>query len=88
MNPQHFNAVELHRCVSCMDAGMNRYVEQVEEGCGIPDEAVGPPFWSVYLHHAPERSKGTGLECVADCAVPEHAELVAQALRVWLNTTT
>jgi hypothetical protein len=87
MNPEMFDAVEIHRCVECMDAGMNPYVEPVEEGEELPGEAEGAPFWSVYLHHAPGRSEGTGLECVADCATQEHAQLVANGLRQWIRTT-
>ena len=84
MNPQHFDAVEVCRCVDCMDAGLNRYVERVHEGAQLPDESVGEPFWSVYLHYDLQQSGRRGLECVADCAVAEHARLVAEAPRLWI----
>lgn len=84
MNPKDYDAVEIHRCVECQDAGLNRYVELVDEGEELPGEAVGAPFWSVYLHYDPDQGMGTGVECVADCAVAEHAQLVAEALRRWI----
>ena len=84
MNPKDYDAVEVHRCVECLDAALNRYVEQVDEDGEMPDETTGAPFWSVYLHHAPERGECRGIECVADCAVEEHAQLVAEALRRWI----
>jgi len=84
MKPEDYDAVEIHRCVECMDAGMNRYMEQVDDEHEIPEEAAGVPFWSVFLHHDPERSQGRGVVCVADCTVPEHADVIAEALRLWI----
>jgi hypothetical protein len=87
MNPELFDAVEIHRCVACMDAGMYPYVEPIDEGEELPGEAEGAPFWSVYLHHDSDRCEGTGMECVADCATQEQTQLVADGLRQWIRST-
>lgn len=81
MNLKMFDAVEVHRCVRCTDPGLNEYVEILEDGEKLPEEAVSGPFWSVYLHYDQRKSEGRGLECVADCVTREWAELVALALR-------
>jgi hypothetical protein len=87
MNLEMFDAVEVHRCVRCMDAGLNEYVE-IDDGEDAPvsHEAVGDPFWVVYLHHVPDRGEGRGLECVADCATLEKAEMVSQAMEAIMAT--